>query len=77
MSKTHKTTCIVLSCKHYGKTGYADVFIVKRHLRTHSWDELRKVAFEIGLTDSEYPHASVSWLADKLAPFCILREQVQ
>lgn len=74
MSKTHEATCIVQGCKDYQRIVDADIVCSKRHLRTHSWDELRKVAFEIGLTDSEYPHANVSWLADKIAKFCILRE---
>ena len=72
MSITLPHLCQILSCKFHKHTVKADAFQTKKHLWTHSYEELLKIARDINLVQG-YSRPTKTELIDFLAENSVIR----
>jgi hypothetical protein len=70
LSNNVKCSCVIPSCNHYGKEEYAELNFIKKHLRKHSFNQLKEIALQNGLISSVNGFVNFDWLIDEIVKLC-------
>jgi len=74
LSNNRNFICKVQGCEIFDKIKSSEFAFFRKHLWRHTYDELRKTAFEISLIPSENELVQKSWLVRNLAKLSLVNE---
>ena len=70
-----KFSCLLEDCKYFGKVQYVEYSLFKKHLaRDHDRYDLYRLAFQKGIIDDPTRYHNPSYVIQKIADLCIIKE---